>query len=340
MVGEPDQRSGGGKRGNVPPHAQGKIASIAAPPSERTESRDTTVDTFSGVLSILPGPGFRSRMIRKEFGDCKLFWTKCESPHRALQQNDNSDYCFVNIPLVGPPVTLRGSNEFTVARGGMAFCLAEKGFEIDFPWRTESLFIAVPHERLSSVILDLQNHLVERQNYHPALVDLLTKFCRNMLEVDDLECSHTEERLALALINQLAAAVCHGDREDASQPTWSQQATLQRIKAYILGNLDDPDLCPTSVAEAMGFGTSYLHKLFRSDRYRLMEFVKIQRLERCRNEIAADRSGKSLSQIAFAWGFNDASHFTRCFHRRFEKSPQQYRNEIRKRNEISSKQLP
>jgi len=36
-------------------------------------------------------------------------------------------------------------------------------------------------------------------------------------------------------------------------------------------------------------------------------------------------AARSISEIAFAWGFNDAAHFSRAFRARFGRSPRELR---------------
>ena len=36
-------------------------------------------------------------------------------------------------------------------------------------------------------------------------------------------------------------------------------------------------------------------------------------------------TGHTLTEIAFAWGFNSAAHFTRTFHEQFGMAPREYR---------------
>jgi AraC-like DNA-binding protein len=57
-------------------------------------------------------------------------------------------------------------------------------------------------------------------------------------------------------------------------------------------------------------------------------YVLRRRLEECARQMADPRwRGHSISEIAFAWGFNSASHFTRCFRERYGRSPRDYRRE-------------
>lgn len=311
--------------------------SSSLPPAQRLGWWNSVVDSFSGIQTIAPTPDFRSRMERRSISDCKLFWIKCESPHRAQRLINNPDYCFFNIQLANEPVIFRGRSEFAVRRGGMACYVGQKGFEIDFQGNSESIVLAIPRKRLATEILNLDDHLREAHRYDERLVGVLASFCKGLFAIEGALCPVTEERLHQAIIHQLGAILCDADAEDSSSASWSQRATLHRVKTYILENIADTDLSPASIAAGTGLAISYLHKLFRNDLHRLMEFVKLQRLERCRAAIAMDRTGRSLSQIAFAWGFNDAWHFTRCFQKQFGMSPRCYRAQIRRRNDMFRK---
>ena len=82
----------------------------------------------------------------------------------------------------------------------------------------------------------------------------------------------------------------------------------------------------------MGITVSYLHKIFLQNNTTMMQYVLAERLELCRRDIAkADRSG-GISQVAYGWGFNDASHFSRSFRKRFGVSPREYRAQVLERD--------
>jgi AraC-like DNA-binding protein len=59
-------------------------------------------------------------------------------------------------------------------------------------------------------------------------------------------------------------------------------------------------------------------------------YVLARRLDQCRRNLA-DRSlsHRQISEIAFAWGFNDQSHFSRAFKERFGLSPRDYRSSVK-----------
>jgi AraC-like DNA-binding protein len=68
----------------------------------------------------------------------------------------------------------------------------------------------------------------------------------------------------------------------------------------------------------------YLHRLFEDAGASVRATILARRLDRCRDALAGSPR-RSISEIAFAWGFNDAAHFSRVFKARFGGSPRDLR---------------
>lgn len=94
------------------------------------------------------------------------------------------------------------------------------------------------------------------------------------------------------------------------------------VKAYALQHLRDPDLGVGAIAAAHGVDASTIHRAFDGTDETLSRWIWGQRLEHAHRDIC-DRmqSGKTLTDIAFSWGFNDMAHFSRAFKARFGQSP-------------------
>ena len=100
----------------------------------------------------------------------------------------------------------------------------------------------------------------------------------------------------------------------------------ERIEGFIQDNLADPALGPAAIAEAVGISVRHLHRLFSARGRRVSDWIREQRLERCSADFVDRRSsGKSITEIAFSWGFSDSAHFSRCFKLRFGVSPREFR---------------
>ena len=100
-------------------------------------------------------------------------------------------------------------------------------------------------------------------------------------------------------------------------------ALLVRIRRHIDQHLADADLTAQTVCERFGLSRSSLHRLFEVSGG-FARYVQERRLRRCFAEIVGPGS-KRIADVAFAWGFNNESVFSRAFRRMFHVSPRQAR---------------
>lgn len=99
-----------------------------------------------------------------------------------------------------------------------------------------------------------------------------------------------------------------------------------RIRSYVQQHLRDPALSIGTVAEAMKLSPDHVRRLFHNEHVPLSRMIWEQRLDACRRDLTDPRLARSsVSEIAFSWGFNDASHFSRSFRERHGMSPRDWR---------------
>jgi AraC-like DNA-binding protein len=133
-------------------------------------------------------------------------------------------------------------------------------------------------------------------------------------------------RPLLKVVLELASSVFGGEsRKEEAQPS-AREAQRQRVLRHVEAHLADPGLAPRTIAAALRMSVRHLHHLFEGTGQSLGATILACRLDRCRQalEDPAVRH-KSISEIAFAWGFNDAAHFSRSFRARFGVSPREAR---------------
>jgi AraC-like DNA-binding protein len=104
-----------------------------------------------------------------------------------------------------------------------------------------------------------------------------------------------------------------------SQPA-SGKPISQKIKDYIGTNLHDPDLCIDGIASAFNCSKRYLHMAFACEGTTIARYIWSVRLEKCRRDLESARRG-TVTDIAFSWGFNSSSHFSRLFKERYGVTP-------------------
>ena len=134
------------------------------------------------------------------------------------------------------------------------------------------------------------------------------------------ECDGAEMPAIVDNFCRLLALACGSAPGD--QRVATRAAKLRQVKDYVTLHLSEPDLTPARVAAAMKISVRQLHFLFEPTETSFAEHVLARRLEECRAilESPSNRT-RSVTDIAYAWGFNSLASFYRAFGQRFGVSP-------------------
>jgi AraC family transcriptional regulator, positive regulator of tynA and feaB len=124
-----------------------------------------------------------------------------------------------------------------------------------------------------------------------------------------------------AVMGLLAAFAC-------PQPAASSRTDdrFTRACADLDAHLADPDLDAARLARLQGISRRHLDAVFAARGESPERRIWARRLERIRQALQDPAcSGRSLIEIAFAWGFNSQAHFSRAFRRQYGQSPSAFR---------------
>jgi AraC family transcriptional activator of tynA and feaB len=94
------------------------------------------------------------------------------------------------------------------------------------------------------------------------------------------------------------------------------EAMYMRAQAFIREHLRDPDLCIDQISATLGCTKRYLHMLFSERGMTVSDYIWRARLVHCRQELET-QAGKTITDVAFSWGFSSSSHFSRVFRKFF-----------------------
>jgi AraC family transcriptional regulator, positive regulator of tynA and feaB len=148
---------------------------------------------------------------------------------------------------------------------------------------------------------------------------LLLDLIRNVGE-EGLPPSHTDCYLRLAIYDLVGALFAPGEPATARR----SDKLFMRIRAVIKDGFADPDLDPCEVAARAGISLRYLQKLFTRRGSTCSEFIYSLRLDYAAHLLQRQSAlgpSQALSEIAYASGFLDYSHFARKFRQRFGHAP-------------------
>lgn len=139
------------------------------------------------------------------------------------------------------------------------------------------------------------------------------------------------DQVADGILNLMGAVICCAV-PDTSGCLERSLHRRQQVKRYIQRHLQDPNLNADTIAEGLKLSVRQVHRLFADESLSLMRWIWTARLQACHRELQNDPQGRrSLAEIAYTWGFNDQTHFSRAFRRQYGHSPSEFRRRPRMR---------
>lgn len=101
-----------------------------------------------------------------------------------------------------------------------------------------------------------------------------------------------------------------------------------RIRLFVRANLRDRTLNPESIARLHDLSLRGLHKLFEDEDTTLMKWIWSERILCCHEDLIKPQlRNRSISEIAYSWGFSDAAHFSRLYRAQIGESPREIRRQ-------------
>ncbi|RED32627.1 AraC family transcriptional regulator [Rhodopseudomonas thermotolerans] len=220
---------------------------------------------------------------------------------------------------------VQDGREAVIRPGEFAFYDTTRPYELQFDGDFSQRILQVPREMIARRIRTEELTATTFSSARP-LDKLAYDFIASICALADRVDHDTADRLTEQAVDLVAMVIA--DRLDGRRPATSHRAAmLYRLKAHIHSRLHDPELSAAGVAAALGMSPRYVSDLFAGDATSFQRYVLAQRLERCARDLVAPRlAGRRIGEIAFAWGFNDLSHFGRVFRERYGVSPRDYRH--------------
>ncbi|MGO2262440.1 helix-turn-helix domain-containing protein [Halomonas sp.] len=127
---------------------------------------------------------------------------------------------------------------------------------------------------------------------------------------------------ALKLLEQLGTLVGRLYASDNQPALWRQ------VERHVLQHLQD-ELTADGLARTLNTSRRTLYRLFATQGVSVQNYIWQQRLAQCRKTLhSRHQVNRSISEIAFECGFNDAAHFSRRYKAYYGETPQQTRSAL------------
>jgi AraC family transcriptional activator of tynA and feaB len=236
---------------------------------------------------------------------------------------DGVDHYFVLFQVGGQSAITHNDHAMRLAVGDVvlldaarpATYFADNGGQT---WNTVTLNF--PRERLASHLgFDLKGGLCRRGGTMAGR--LLFELIRGAHDADGPGASPVESYMQLAVYDLIGALFAPSDPWPVSRHA---DKLFMRIRAIVQDRFADPAFGPGEIAAEAGISLRYLQKLFTTRGLTCSEFIyslRIDHAARLLHRRASVGTGQPVSEIAYACGFRDYTHFARRFRQRFGCSP-------------------
>lgn len=131
--------------------------------------------------------------------------------------------------------------------------------------------------------------------------------------------------IANSIVDLVAMALGASAPEEDRARTTLRSCLSQDIVRFVATHASDPDLTPTKAAQHFRISVRYVHRLLEESGETFSKLLLRTRLERCAQDLRSNPI-LSIGEVAFRWGFNDLSHFSRTFKNHFGVTPRDLRS--------------
>jgi AraC-like DNA-binding protein len=236
------------------------------------------------------------------------------------------DYFLVSIQTRGAGVITQDGRRAHLAVGDFALYDSTRPYELRFDAPFEQVVLRLPGATLRSALRNTQALTASTVSGQRGAGHLMIGMIRTL--ATDINTLAPESAAAVAeSVSQILIAGLSALPAARWQPV-SQLATYHReqIKSCIASGLRDPSLSVAGIAAQLRLAPSTLHRAWRGQACSIAEWMWAQRLDAARRDLCNPATrARSVSEIAFSWGFSDAAHFSRAFRARFGCSARELR---------------
>ena len=290
-------------------------------------------------VDVLPSDGvpFDAEFCLTQLGPIQVARIRCGTgsiSRTALHLSRPSPRTYSLLLQTGGSGTLdHYGHQAVLGEGDLALCDSDAPHTYRVETAAELLMLRVPADLLKEHLPSPESFCGQRLAAHQGLSDsvaaLIQSLCGQLESGIDVG---FPDRIARNLLDMVATSYAIAFDSLGKDSSSVLNSSFAKVRLFIEQHLRNPTLRPSSVAEGLHVSSRYVRMIFAVSSETASAYILRRRLEECARQMADPRwQGHSITEIAFAWGFNSAPHFTRKFRGRFGDSPRSYRRLVLQR---------
>src|ERR1700730_4114732 len=258
------------------------------------------------------------------------------SRHRVVRtstfaKRDDRGFLKVVLQKKGTSYFEQNGRSVLLSPGEWSIYDTARSYAVSSPRSVEQLVLMVPREKILTGGLDLSYLIVRRFLGNSGISRLTYQFITTIF--DEMAMIHLDAACGISdtIAELIRLALLGRSMDQNMEQTALSLRHLQRdrICGYICSHLRDPELSIAHIAAAINCTKRYVHKVFQTDGTTVSDQIWRMRLARCREDLCNPAyASRSITDIAFSWGFNSSAHFSRTFKEEFGVCPRYLRKTL------------
>lgn len=254
------------------------------------------------------------------------------SPHKTRRSitpvPHAREYFLLNHLVEGRAWISQDGREAEVAAGDLYLINTMRDFNIETgSMRANSVYIDAAYFR--SVYPEIDCCLGVRLPGDSGTTRIVVELLSSLFDMALTLTPDVADRFADAIPHLLAIALSAREGSGDICPSSISLFHKERVKSFVRTQLANPELSCKLVSEELRLSQRYIYDIFADEPVTLMRWVRMERLARCHRELASPAlARRSVSEIAFSWGFVDLAHFSRAFSSAYGMSPRAFRQSL------------
>ena len=228
------------------------------------------------------------------------------------------DYFLVSIQTEGTGVVLQDGRSAVLQPGDFALYDSTRPYELQFDADFQQYVLRLPGPTLRSQLRDTESltarHVSGTRGAGHLMIDMIRSLASGIGTLEPASAAAVAQSVEHILI----AGLC--SLQDSAPRQVSKLTALHReqIKSYVLQHLRDPQLGVAQIAAHLRTSPSTVHRVFAGEPCSVTDWIWALRLDAVKRDLCDPAlAARSVSELAFRWGFSDAAHFSRAFRARF-----------------------
>jgi AraC family transcriptional activator of tynA and feaB len=279
------------------------------------ECRVTTPSTFDATMLRAP---------LGELGVMSIESLGLESvEHRIAHGEDN--VFLLCLQLEGNATLSQDGRETVIHPGDFALLDAQRPFICRYTHRKQ-ITIKIPHRSLNARLASSSELTAHAVRHRDSVGGLASGYMSMIPERIDALQPAAKSQIAEHVLDLIALSLATTAGKDKPALSSGRAIALLQLRMAIESRLSDPTLDPSSAASAAGISVRYANVLLSQQGTSLQRLIMSRRLDHCRRALEDPAQvHRTITDIAFAWGFSNQSHFNRRFKAEYGCAPRDYR---------------